>query len=218
MMTLREALKVACLAALLAIMGVVLWHLPGWCRVVDATLVHVDQFAGRGARAMGKLEQASDKSNEASAETLRRIREFEQPIRSLNRTIDDLGALTRNADASITAMRTESEPLFRSANTLLTTADAQLTHVAPLLDSWTVAGQDVHTRLADPNLAASIANFRRVSGAWAGISEDSERKWHSWLYPPPPKTKLGHVWRGINTGVRLALPGAQLGYYVNGVR
>jgi hypothetical protein len=91
--------------------------------------------------------------------------------------------------------------------------------VAPFLSQWRDVGGDIHFRLNDPQLGKTMANAASLTGSWAEISKDSADKFHAWLYPEKKKrTKLGLAWQGIVLGRDLALPGAELGYYLSNMR
>ena len=228
MKRLNEVLLAALLALLCIGTCIVVVHLPYWCKSVTLTLAHVDQFAGRGARAMGKLETAADTSIAASAETLERIRELRPAIAAATETLNRAGAAITSANATFARLEAHAEPLFPAAadvlnrsSDLLTTANTQLPPIGDLLRSGRKLVDDSDALIAGPTFADFLAGATLTSSNAAKISTDLYQWGHKALFPPKATGKMRFI---VNTGrvaagaARLVIPPAQARYYLTNSR
>jgi hypothetical protein len=222
----ERGLRVLALAMVCAALGIVLAYLPGWCRITTRTLLHLDEFAGEGRNAMKQVYAASLTSRDASQALLDRTREAQGTIAAATQAIGRIGALADQANATVLALDQRSAPVLTSAQDFLDRSqrtldqvDGQVARAGPAFDAWGAAAGDLQAQLRNPAIGDIFTNSARVTNSWALASDDAQHKFHAWLYPPPTRrTKLGLLWHGLMLGRDLAIPGAQLGYYVSNTR
>ncbi len=127
--------------------------------------------------------------------------------------IKEWGALGFATRAQIMPIGTRLQTTLERTSALLLTTNNQVEKVGPLVASATRFTDDADQALTNPELAASLVNFRRISGAWAGMSEDAQKKLHATFYPVKP-SRFGMVMDGI----RLAGPVGEILYNFSNIR
>jgi hypothetical protein len=121
--------------------------------------------------------------------------------------VKSYGALAETARGQLPETLQRANAALGSLNTTLLTVNTQVGGIGPFFSSATQFTNDADASLKNPELIASLANFRRISGAWAGMSEDAQKKFHSIIDPAKP-SHFGM----IMDGVRVAGPVGELVY------
>jgi hypothetical protein len=209
------------------ILGVAAWHMPGWARIADKAFLHTDQFAGEGKNAMHELYGASIQSKQASQEMLQRVQEAKEVLAAAKSAlvvargsiaqIGELASQGKQTIAKAEPVLTSTDNALQAVTGILSEGTAQLNdNVGPLLASWKKLADAGARTLDDPELTGTYRNVRLITGSWAQISKDGADKFHAWLYPEKhPLTKAQIAWRALQIGKDIALPGAQIGYYLS---
>jgi hypothetical protein len=128
-------------------------------------------------------------------------------------TVKKMGEVADAAKAQIAPIATRFQTTLDDTNTLLSTTNEQVAKAGPLMVSATSFVGHADKALTNPELAASMVNFQRISGAWAGMSEDAQKKLHATLYPAKP-SGFGMVMEGV----RMAGPVGEVLYYFSNIR
>jgi len=128
-------------------------------------------------------------------------------------TVKKVGELADATKAQIAPIGTRFQTTLDDTNTLLSTTNEQVAKAGPLMVSATQFTDDADKALTNPEAAACLVNFRRISGAWAGISEDAQKKLHGVLNQAKP-SGFGMVMEGV----RMAGPVGEVLYYFSNIR
>jgi hypothetical protein len=212
----KAGLAVLCLALLAFVLAVIAIHIPGWTRAVDKTLLHVDQFAGRGAAAMQQVQTSARISTETSQEALQRMRELSKTLDLLNVSIVAIRGTANQATRTLAesqntfaALTGTADNLNTQIGTLSLSAQGALNSIPPAMQ----AGQRMFANTADliasPAVKGTVDNVNLITGNLSAITGDFHTVEHRYFFPETKPSRWMRLYNGIQGASRLA----QFGFY-----
>lgn len=218
----REAALTFSALCLAFCMGVVAWYAPGWSKILTRTLLNVNVFTEKGARAMDKLHDASKEtadaaknSNKASEEGLKRVQEAAVVIKDASKTL-------RSVRGQIDAVGNQATITLSTLNTTISSVNAQVpdTFAATRAALFSIppamqAGQGMFqsTRLLlDGPVAQSFTNFNNVLVPTAFFMQDVRTKTNQVLFPARRTGFVGKLQTGYQV-FKVLDPMARPTYY-----
>jgi len=206
MTSLRQATSLTCLVLAAFILGVIAWHVPTWSRCIDKTLVHVDEFAGRGAHAMGKLEQASETSRQSSEETLLRVKEAQGVLQSLDHAAGSIRFAADKAGDSFDKVGDAADSVSATSVRIGNSFESVEDHASTALDSFPPAAEAFQQTftgaanlLSDPRLQHTLSNLDTTGTNTAAITGDINTFVHGKLSGKKRTGFLGRLYTGAKT-------------------
>jgi hypothetical protein len=212
----KSGLAALCLALLAFVLAMVAVHIPGWTRAVDKTLLHVDQFAGRGAAAMQQVQTSARISTETSQEALQRMRDLSKTLDLLNGGIIAIRGTANQATQTLAesqntfaALAGTAESLNAQIGMLSLSARGALDSIPPTMQAGQRMFANTAELIADPVVKGAMDNVNLMTGNLSAITGDFYKVEHRYFFPEGKPNRWMRLYNGIQGASRIA----QFGFY-----
>ena len=163
--------------------------LSGTLELTDATLNRIAAGADSWSRASEQMSAESTRSIRLTSDTLQRVNE-----------------LVYHIDSQVVPQATKTLAAAETSIDAIGVATINLNNqLVPTLNNLAKASEEAANRLADPNIAASVANVERLTGEAAGVATQAHATAVIVKDATARATKPGSlIWKGIKFGLDTA--------------